>query len=107
MMRHISLKSCCYMQAVIIVCTILAANLTPPPHGAMLLVSVSGLSTGAILNLAATAGATPLRAGPLRASLIVFGDRNRLLAAGLPAGIIALSSSAAPCGQDNAGRARL
>lgn len=105
MMHRIDMRLCAYIQIAIIICAIMAANLAPPPRGAILLVSMTGLPAGVILNHATAAGAAPLRSGPFAASLVVFGDRGRLLAAGLPAGIIALSSSDALCGKRGTGGA--
>lgn len=53
--------------------------LVPPAHGTILLVSATRQPVAAIANAALAAGASIARRGPGDHSLIVVGDRDRLL----------------------------
>lgn len=97
-MHRSDLMICAYIQMLIVVCTILLVSFAPPARGTMLLVSTTGLPLAPIFDRAAAAGARPIGMGPLPSSLLVFGDRDRILATTLPAGIIALAAPSALCG---------
>lgn len=75
--------------------------LVPPAHGMMLLVSTTGLSTSAIAERALAAGAHTVGPGPIAASLVVFGDRDTILANALSDGIIPIAVPIA-CGSHDA-----
>ncbi len=70
---------------------LIALEIAPPADGAILLVSVNGMTRGAILNDAMRSGALPLQAGPIHSSVIVYGNRNRIIATTLPSGILAFA----------------
>ncbi|HYD23728.1 MAG TPA: hypothetical protein VEB68_02955 [Croceibacterium sp.] len=74
-------------------------SVIPPERGAMLLVSTTGMSPGAILSRTMPAGALPLRAGPVAGSIVVRGERGRIAAAAMPLGILVLAAPADACGE--------
>lgn len=97
-MQRNDVMFCACAQMLIVFCTILLVSFAPPARGTMLLVSMTRLPVALISDRAAAAGAQPMGIGPLPASLLVFGDRDRILAKALPAGIIALAAPASLCG---------
>ncbi len=70
--------------------------LAPPAHGTILLVSATRQPVAEIANAALAAGALIARRGPGRHSLIVVGDRARLLRL-LHRGLIPLAAPAILC----------
>ena len=75
-------------------------SVAPPPRGAMLLVSVTGMPPGEILQRTMPAGAVPLSAGPVASSMVVRGERGAIMAAALPAGILVFDAADSICGEE-------
>lgn len=75
--------------------------LAPPADGPMLLVPLLPGSSASVaaLNLALGGGATLLAAGPFPGSLIVRGDRARILAPLLAGGTLVLAAAPSLCGE--------
>jgi hypothetical protein len=73
-------------------------SVAPPPRGAMLLVSLTGMPRGQILQRTMRVGAIPLGAGPVANSMMVRGERSAIVAAALPAGILVLDAPDSVCG---------
>lgn len=75
--------------------------LAPPAEGPMLLVPLLPGHAGSVaaLNLALGSGATLLAAGPLSGSLIVRGNRARLLGPLLASGTLVLAAMPPICGE--------
>lgn len=105
MLGWLSGTRCAWAQALVITMSLVMIALTPAPRGPMLLISTTGLPESAILNHALEADARLLRSGPLPASLIIEGDRERVLSSLLPIGIIAIRIPDILCGP-NAWRTR-
>jgi len=87
-----------WAQMLVITISLAIAALMPLPRGPMLLISMTGLPEGAILNRALATNARLIGAGPFSASLLVEGDRERLLPSMLPVGIIAIRAPEILCG---------
>lgn len=79
------------------VTAMVAMALWPPRTGAMMLVPVGGDLAGTV-NAARSAGATLLAAGPLTGSVIVRGDRGRLMHEAGRVGTAVFAAPAATCG---------
>lgn len=92
-------KWCARIQALFVAGALTAAAAAPPAQGTMLLISTTGLPQRAILEHAVAAGAQIAGSGRIPASLLVIGDRGRILAEALPAGIIAIAAPGALCGE--------
>jgi hypothetical protein len=75
-------------------------SVAPPPRGAMLLVSLTGMPPGEILQRTMPVGAEPLRAGPVASSMVVRGERGSIVAAAMPAGILVLDAPVSICGTE-------
>ena len=75
-------------------------SVAPPPRGAMLLVSLTGMPPGEILQLTMPVGAVPISAGPVANSMVVRGERGAVLAAAMPAGILVLDAADSICGTE-------
>lgn len=86
-------------QALVVAGVLSVVAAAPPAQGTMLLISTTGLPQRAILDHALAADARIAGAGRLPASLIVIGDRGRILAEALPAGIVAIAAPDALCGE--------
>ncbi len=71
--------------------------LVPPANGPMLIVSITGDRTADIVNAALAAGARIARRGPGDHSLVVIGDRNRLIGLARQ-GMVPLAAPAMLCG---------
>jgi hypothetical protein len=69
----------------------------PPARGAMLIVPLAARSTGSSLALAQRHGALLLGRGPVAGSLIVAGDRRRLLPSLLAQGMLVTAAPAGWC----------
>lgn len=65
--------------------------LSPPTHGAMLLVPIGNMSESEMFGLTLAAGALPVARGPLPGSLVLSGDRAEVARAadGYPTLLIA------------------
>ncbi|MBD8546963.1 hypothetical protein [Sphingomonas sp. CFBP 8760] len=76
---------------------LLSLALVPPAHGTILIVSIAGDRVAEIANAALATGARISRRGPGDHSLIVIGDRDRLI--GLSRrGLIPLAAPDILCG---------
>ena len=75
-------------------------SVAPPPRGAMLLVSLTGMPPGEILQRTMPVGAVPLGAGPVASSIMVRGERGEIVAAAMPAGILVLDAPDSVCGDE-------
>jgi hypothetical protein len=73
----------------------LALLFAPPATGAMLLISTGGTNA---VRFARDHGGAILGNGPFAGSIVVFGDRSRLVRNPFSSGIIALAASPAGCG---------
>jgi hypothetical protein len=71
--------------------------LVPPANGPMLVVSIKGDRTADIANAALATGARIARRGPGDHSLVVIGDRDRLMRL-VRQGMIPLAAPAMLCG---------
>lgn len=72
--------------------------LIPPAHGPILIVSIAGDRTADIANAVLATGARIARRGPGDHSLVVVGDRDRLIGLSRQ-GLIPLAAPAILCGQ--------
>jgi len=75
-----------------------ALAVAPPERGALLILPLEGQSQGELAALALTHGASLLRRGPIGSSLIVSGDRDRLIWSLARDGVLTLNGGAAGCG---------
>src|SRR5688500_11356191 len=75
-------------------------SVAPPPQGAMLLVSLTGMPPGEILRQTMPVGAVSLSAGPIGGSIVVRGERGAIVAAAMPAGILVLDAADSICGEE-------
>jgi len=87
--------------AVVGQCALVLAGMTtlalwPPRQGAMVLVPAAGSAAGPI-NVALAAGASIVRAGPVAGSVVVIGERTRILDRARASGL-SLVAFAAPRG---------
>lgn len=76
-----------------------AAPLTPPREGKMLLVPLGGGAREATAVHAAAAGASILGPGRLPGSMLVAGGRSQIVDEALPAGIVAVNAAGWLCGE--------
>lgn len=72
--------------------------LTPPAHGAILLVPLNRDARAHVTALAVERGALLIGRGPFEGSLVVWGDRKMLGGALLRRGILPLAGSNTSCG---------
>ncbi|NWK95487.1 hypothetical protein DM806_07350 [Sphingobium lactosutens] len=78
---------------------LVALYAVPPVSGRMLLVPMTEQSRTGLASLAIMHGARLVSAGPWAGSLLVEGERERLAAPLLHAGVIAISARAGGCGE--------
>jgi hypothetical protein len=76
-----------------------ALLLTPPAHGRMLLVPLTGGSGAHLAADLVDRGGRLLAPGPFAGSLVVEGDRDRLTAGLLARGVVAVRAVALLCGE--------
>lgn len=76
----------------------LSVAFAPPADGYTLLVPIGGAAAGQLIAVALDHGATLVQRGPFGRSLVVRGERRRLLPL-LGQGIVPLNARAAGCGQ--------
>lgn len=86
------------MQVTGTVMSLLLLALAPPAHGTILLVSLAGAPLADIANAAMATGARIARRGPGAHSLVVFGDRARLIHLSRQ-GLIPLAAPNILCGE--------
>jgi hypothetical protein len=75
----------------------------PPAAGRMLLVPLSAAAAARLAPLAVSGGAALVAAGPLRGSLVVAGERQRISAAFERYAVLILAAPPALCGATLAG----
>lgn len=80
------------LQLFVAVAVLACAAGIPPRSGPILLVSLAGASTAAMVNLARGQGATLEGLGRLPGSLVVRGERDRLAPAMLRLGVLPLAA---------------
>lgn len=78
-------------QGMLVLLVLAGLDLAPPAQGRMLLVSMTGLSAAEILAKTIPTGAQPVGIGPVPASLVVSGDRARIVSAVLQLGIVPIN----------------
>ncbi len=88
------------LQAVVAVLAVLGLALWPPAKGAILLIPMLQNNAASLVPLARASGALLVGNGPLPGSLVVLGDRARLLRRVRAWNVILLSAPAAGCGDD-------
>ena len=92
------------MKCVVIAQTMIALGLfvllavAPPARGALLILPLGGYSQAELTTLALAHGASLLGRGPMASSLIVYGERDRLVWPLVRAGVLTLNAGAAGCG---------
>lgn len=86
-------------QTLIVGFAMVAALLTPPATGSILLVPLGHGGSGIALQRALETGARLEGAGPIAGSFVVDGDRNRLAPVMLNAGVLILAAPALLCGK--------
>ena len=88
------------LQGMLTASVLVTLSVAPPPRGAMLLVSITGMPPGEILRRTMPVGAVPLSAGPVASSMVVRGERGAIMAAALPAGILVFDAADSICGEE-------
>lgn len=88
------------LQGLLTAGVLVTVSVAPPPTGAMLLVSLTGMPPGEILQRTMPVGAVPLSAGPVANSMVVRGERGAIMAAALPAGILVFDAADSICGEE-------
>ena len=78
---------------------IVGMTLWPPASGEMLLVPVTGTDANIVAKTALAGGAMLLGAGPVRGSMVVVGDRSRIMHAISSWDIVVTAAPPAGCGQ--------
>ncbi|HUD91977.1 hypothetical protein [Sphingobium sp.] len=78
---------------------LVALYAVPPASGRMLLVPMTEQGRAGLASVAITHGALLVAAGPWAGSLLVEGERERLAAPLLHAGVLAISARAGGCGE--------
>jgi hypothetical protein len=71
--------------------------IAPATKGSMLLVSIKERPPGELIALALARGASLIQRGPLPSSVIVYGERSRLLVPLAREGVLTLAGGAAGC----------
>lgn len=97
-MRHQRYQNFAPVQFLIVLIMLGFMALRPSPIGAVLVVPLSKVSQGTLLNIAVRHGGLLLGAGPIGHSLLVYGPRNRLQSAFWQAGAVTLAAPATLCG---------
>ena len=88
------------LQTLLTVGVLATVSVAPPPRGAMLLVSVTGMAPGEMLARTMPAGAVVLGQGPVAGSLVVRGERGAIVSAALGSGILVLAARETGCGDE-------
>ena len=88
------------LQVLLVGGVLAALSVAPPPRGAMLLVSLTGMPPGEILQRTMPVGAVPLGAGPVAGSIMVRGERAAIVAEAVPAGILVFDAPDSVCGEE-------
>lgn len=86
-------------QCVLILFGLVGLYAVPPVSGRMLLVPVTAQARAALVTVAVAHGARLVAAGPLSGSLVVDGQRDRLVRPLLGNGVLILSAQIAGCGK--------
>jgi len=86
-------------QTFIVGFAMVAALLTPPETGAILLLPLGSAASGNVLQQALETGARLEGAGPIAGTFVVYGERDRLASVMLRAGVLMLSARPPMCGK--------
>ena len=78
--------------------TLVVATLWPPVSGRMLLIPLTGADRNATTVVALAGGARLVGAGPLPGSMVIVGDRARIMRQGQRGRFAAMAAPPAGCG---------
>ncbi|MBR0551068.1 hypothetical protein [Stakelama marina] len=91
-----------WSQTLLVLGVLALVSLMPPPRGPMLIISLRGQSADQMAGWAVHQRALPIDTGPIPGSLVVDGERNKLLGIAAEQGAIIITAAAAGCGRPTA-----